>query len=365
MSVAIDNPMIAQTRNACKPLAQPLHCLKKSDTVHGVASRSTQRIRMKNRFVAHAPTRIDFVGGWTDVQPFCDVERGLVVNAAFGVRARAGVCFDAPSQPTSDPFVRAACKRFGLENVTVSLESAAPVGSGLGGSGAVGVALVGALAAAAEKTLTRREIADLAHEIESQDLGVIGGKQDQYAAAYGGFLSLTFLGDEVQVSPFHLKPERVQEIHLHSVVVYTGQSRLSGDIHARVQEAYRAGNPDTLRALATIRKVAREFCSILPTGSIAALGELLNLNWEAQKRLHPSTTNAHVEHLFGIARNAGVYGGKALGAGGGGCLYLLSAERDNHRLVQALTAAGGRVLDAEFDAHGLTVNRLDEHGAGS
>ncbi len=309
--------------------------------------------RMRETVSARAPTRIDFVGGWTDVQPFCNDDEGLVINAAFGVRARVVVRVMGNANQATDPFVRAACKRFDLKNVVVELTSDAPLGSGLGGSGAVGVALVGALAACARKNMSRREIAELAHQIEVEDLGIIGGKQDQYAAAFGGFLALTFLGNTVEIQQLVLDETRVRELQARSVVVYTGQSRVSGDIHARVQEAFRARNPDTLNALAMIRRVARAFRHELQNGSLDALGELLNENWAAQKQLHSSTTNARVDEFFRVAGNAGALGGKALGAGGGGCLYFLERTGETPRLQDALRAKGGEILDAPFDLAGF------------
>lgn len=305
--------------------------------------------------MARAPTRVDFVGGWTDVQPFCDAEAGLVINAAVGVYVRVVVSDQASPSLRADKFIESACRRFGLDNVAVELESHAPLGSGLGGSGAVGVALVGALAAYAGQTLTRREVAELAHQIEVEDLRVIGGKQDQYAAAYGGFLALTFLGDTVEIEPLELERERVQQLQARSVVVYTGQSRVSGNIHAHVQDAFLARNPDTLSALSTMRHVARAFRRELESGSLDALGDLLNANWDAQKRLHPSTTNPRIDELFEVARSAGAFGGKALGAGGGGCLYFLTQQGEQAQVGEALAGAGAQVMDAPFDTRGLAV----------
>lgn len=332
-----------------------LQCPEKSDTVTAVEQKPALSTLMKREIIARAPTRLDFVGGWTDVQPFCDLEEGLVVSAAFGVTTQVSVCFSDQLQPMASGFVAAACKRFDVENVRVDLHSESPIGAGLGGSGAVGVALVGALAALTERNMTRREIADLAHEIEVQDLGISGGKQDQYAAAFGGFLALSFLGDGVQVKRLDLSPDRITELEARSVVVYSGQSRMSGDIHGKVQEAYHAGNADALHALATIRSVAREFCETLQTGAIDVLGELLNANWEAQKRLHSATTNERVDMFFDAARKAGALGGKALGAGGGGCLYFLARQGERKRLTNAMTAAGGHVLEAGFDLLGLRI----------
>lgn len=311
---------------------------------------------MKN-IIANAPTRIDFVGGWTDVQPFCDEEVGLVINAAFGVRTRVVVRETENAREHADDFIRSTLNRFGVKNVVVELTSDAPLGAGLGGSGAVGVALVSALDAYVGKNLSRREIAELAHHIEVEDLKIIGGKQDQYAAALGGFLALTFLGSTVEWEQIQLTETRARALQARSVVVYTGQSRVSGDIHARVQDAFRARNAETLNALATIRRVARAFRRELEDGSLDALGDLLNANWDAQKRLHPSTTNARVDEFFRAALDAGALGGKALGAGGGGCLFFLARNGETERVREVLRKMGGEILDAEFDLEGLRVGQ--------
>ncbi len=309
---------------------------------------------MPQSVTALAPTRLDFCGGWTDVQPFCDTVPGLVVNAAFSVYARVRVR-PANGVYHHNEFVQAVCRRLELTDVAVELESDAPIGSGLGGSGAVGVALVGALAAFAGKTLTHREIAELAHHIEVEDLGIIGGKQDQFAAAYGGFLALRFLGDTVETQPLSISPQRLSELTAHSVVVYTGQSRVSGSIHAHVQAAYRERNPHTLAALAAIRRISAEFCAALADGPLETLGNLLNENWKSQKLLHSSITNERVEAFFQTALASGAIGGKALGAGGGGCLYFLAEDGQSARLKSALSALGGEILAAGFDMQGLSV----------
>ena len=206
------------------------------------------------------------------------------------------------AQEQVDPFIRSACKRFDVENVAIQLASDAPIGSGLGGSGAVGVALVGALATHRGKSMSPRELAELAHRIEVEDLGIIGGKQDQYAAAYGGFLALTFQGEEVEIEQLALGSRRVAQLEKRSIIVYIGQSRVSEIFTRDVREAYQQRNPSTLAALAMIRRVAREFRSALQAGPLDDLGELLNENWDAQKHLHPSTTNEVVDGFFETAK---------------------------------------------------------------
>jgi len=302
---------------------------------------------------AGAPTRIDFVGGWTDVQPFCDEEPGLVVSAAYARFTRVTVRPSERPSGSSSEFVHAVRRRFNQEQVEIELTSEAPLGAGLGGSGAAGVALVAALAAYSGQALERSQIAELAHRIELEDLGVLGGKQDQYAAAYGGFLAMTFAGNAVQVEPIPLPESRVRELEAHSIVAFTGHARVSGDVHAKVQDAYRRRVPATLNALQTIRRTAWEFRAQLADGSLETLGALLDANWNAQKELHPATTNENIEILFESARRAGAAGGKALGAGGGGCLYFLAQSGAREEVERALAAGGAEILPVRFDLHGV------------
>jgi D-glycero-alpha-D-manno-heptose-7-phosphate kinase len=216
---------------------------------------------------------------------------------------------------------------------------------------------VGALAAYAGVELTGREIAELAHRIEVEDLNILGGRQDQYAAAFGGFHALTFKQDAVEIETLDIAADWAAELEARSVVVYTGQSRLSGEIHAHVREAFLERKPETLAALAAIRGAAREFYAAVKRGALDELGALLSANWQAQKRLHPTTTNERVERFFDAAGRAGAAGGKALGAGGGGCLYFLAGEGRAQELQRALREAGGVILTAPFDFEGLRVTR--------
>jgi len=308
--------------------------------------------------VCRAPTRIDFVGGWTDVQPFCDDDEGMVINAAVNIHARVRIQRSTSPRAPTDPFIRAAARRLELQGATVELDTAAPIGSGLGGSGAVGVALVSGVSEFAGIALTRREIAEIAHAIEVEDLNVIGGRQDQYAAAFGGFLAMTFKGDGVEVAPIILPPARVAQLQASSVLVYSGMAHLSGDVHSHVQDAFRSRVPATLEALATIRRVARNFQNHLPEGSLEELGALLSENWQAQKRLHPATTTETVDRLFRIAQEHRALGGKALGAGGGGCLYFLAPEGETKRLADALAAQGATRMPFSFDMGGVYTERI-------
>jgi D-glycero-alpha-D-manno-heptose-7-phosphate kinase len=332
---------------------------------------------------SRAPARIDFVGGWTDVQPFCDDEPGLVVNAALTHSMRVEVSvskdrfieiesldyhqtikaesYDALQYDGKLDLIKAALRRLRpSESVAIRVSGDLPPGSGLGGSGATGVALVGALAAWSHKHLEPVDIARLAHQLEVEELSILGGTQDQYAATFGGFLALTFDGAAITVRQLAPDPAFIRELEQRSVLVFTGHSRLSGDIHQHVQTEYARGEPATVQALTQLRAVARDFLAHVEQNSLDGLGELLSANWEAQKKLHHSVTNAEMEELFQVAHRNGAQGGKALGAGGGGCLYFFTVPGQASRLASKLQDCGAQPMDVRFDLVGLTVVPLAE-----
>jgi len=241
------------------------------------------------------------------------------------------------------------------ESFLITTRSDAPPGSGLGTSAAMGVALIGALTRLVGRPLLGHEIAELASEIEREELGILGGKQDQYASALGAVQFMEFYGEGVRAAPLRLAPATEFALQKHLVLCYTEQSRLSGDIHQRVTDAFRKGEPGTTGAIANLKRIAREMKDALLLGDLDAFAALMSANWESQKRLHPSVTNGRIEELFAIAAKAGAAGGKACGAGGGGCLVFIAQPDREHILRQALKEAGARVIDFVLDHHGLQV----------
>ncbi|HEX6051267.1 MAG TPA: hypothetical protein VFZ21_18430, partial [Gemmatimonadaceae bacterium] len=184
---------------------------------------------------ARAPTRIDFGGGWTDVPPYSDEEGGFVCNLAIKryatVRIRAtgdqGSGVDT-RRAADSALAEAAVRRAGIDGISVEIASDFPIGAGLGGSSAAGVAVNGALAAWRGHPLDRTALAERSRAIEVEDLGVPGGRQDHYAAAYGGALALAF-GNGTRVRRLPLSPDLKAALERRCIVVYTGQSRISGD----------------------------------------------------------------------------------------------------------------------------------------
>ncbi|WP_026369914.1 hypothetical protein [Kallotenue papyrolyticum] len=332
---------------------------------------------------SRAPVRIDLAGGWTDVPPFAEREGGAVVNltinrytyASLHPRSDGAVRLRSADYNTyveaetvrrleydgTLDLVKAALKRLqiegGLELIT---RADAPPGSGLGTSAALGVAVIGALNALQAERLSAHEVAALANRLEVEELGIAGGKQDQLAAALGGINYLEF-GDHPPISsPLPVSAGVINELEKRLVLCYSGVSRLSGDIIQRVQQAYLQNEPRTCAALRTMRELARQVKSCLLAGELEALAPLLRDNWACQQALHPSVTNADVARLFAVAEANGALGGKACGAGGGGCLVFF-CEADRERDVrEALRAAGGQIIDFNIDRFGLQTWRVDE-----
>ncbi len=325
---------------------------------------------------SRAPIRLDLAGGWTDVPPFSAEMGGAVLNAAINRYAYASVSphesphihiisadFDRELTIASADqiayngdldLIKAAIKRLGVRcGMTLFVRCQAPPGSGTGSSAAIGVALVGLLSNLQGQDLPRDEMAELAHRLETEELSIAGGRQDQYAAAYGGINFIEFHDPAAHVSRLELPPEVVNELEKHLVLCYTGKSRVSGDIISRVMGAYRARVSATVNALHRLAGIAREMRAALLGGDLRDFGAMLLENWEQQKQLDPSVSNPDTDALFEAALANGASGGKALGAGGGGCLLFYTRPDQEHRLRGMLEARGVPVLDFNFDFHGL------------
>ncbi len=332
---------------------------------------------------SRAPVRIDLAGGWTDVPPFSEREGGAVVNIAINrytyvslqERPRGGVRlrsfdYDAIVEAASAAALRydgtldlpkAALKRLRIEEgVALAMRSDAPPGSGLGTSAAMAVALAGAIDAFRGWDLDGYELAAAATEIEIDELGIAGGKQDQLAAALGGANFLEFGAHAPCATPLALSSGVINELEKRLVLCYSGDSRLSGDIIQRVQGAYVAGEAATCGALRSMRDLAMSLRDALIGGAVDELGPILQANWRGQRALHPSVTTEHVDSLFMVAEAHGALGGKACGAGGGGCLVFVAAPDEERTLRTALATAGAQIIDFNIDRTGLQTWQVDE-----
>jgi len=236
----------------------------------------------------------------------------------------------------------------------VSYESRIPAGSGLGTSATLNVVWL-SLARREAVTLVeeKMKIAALAYDIE-KILGIIGGKQDQYASAVGG-INLFEFGQEVRRVPVEMTDDQIEQFQRQLVLCYTGKPRLSSNIHKNVWENFRAGQEETVRALFTLRDSAYQAKDYLEAGQFEQFGQLLTLQFETAKQLDASTSNEQIEELFELARPR-IIGGKPCGAGGGGCiLFMAKSQQDARALEEELNKKQLATIDLQFDFEGLCV----------
>lgn len=313
---------------------------------------------MTRTLIARAPTRIDLGGGWTDVPPYTTEQGGVVCNVAITRYATAtlsaGDALDtAPTASDTPPLVAAALRRAGSPRVLVRLAADYPVGAGLGGSSAAGVALAGALAAWNGEDVSRGDLAERSRSTEVEELGVAGGCQDHYAAAFGGALELR-IGERTAASPIALDEATRTAIARRWLLVYTGESRISAATIAAVLDGYRARERRIVGALAHMKGLAQRMATALASGDLDDVAHLVAEHWVHQRALHPTITTARIDAIMDEAERAGSLGGKALGASGGGCVVLMCPEGGEARIREAV-APLGELLDFEVDIAGFSI----------
>lgn len=334
---------------------------------------------------ARAPVRVDFAGGWTDVAAFADREGGVVVNAALALYVHAEAAlgrrktiflqaedleqhatFMTPAELRYDGALDLHKAALNMLPVTGGIElltrADVPKGSGLGASGALDVALLAALARAREEDYDAVELAEMAYLLETGELGLAGGRQDQYAAALGGCHEFHFSADGVEVRPIPMSREQVLELAGTLVVAYTGESHFSAQTHRRVWTAFAEDRPPVTDALRAIREVARAAAVALRAGDWRELGRLVDENWREQQRLDATIATPGVRRIEEVLRSAGAWGVKATGAGAGGCLLAVVPAARREAVAAAAEAAGATVLPSRIDADGVGVTEEVDAG---
>ena len=321
--------------------------------------------------------RIDLAGGWTDVAPYAGAHGGAVVNVAITLYAHALVrtggnevlvrALDLGASVTARRasdlradgelgLLKAAARRHGpAGNFELTTRSDAPPGSGLGGSGAMGVALVAALLALKGDRRMPALIAAEAFATETEEAGVIGGKQDQYAAALGDVQFLAFGDPEVAATRIVMPEDARHELEHHLVLCYTGASRFSSATHEKVWAGYARGEKAIVKALDGLRVCGLDMKAALERGDLGQVGSVLAENWRLQQQLAEGMQTDAMRRLEEVAKSAGADGAKACGAGAGGCVVFLARPGREFELAEALHAAGGTILRFAFDQSGVAV----------
>ena len=331
---------------------------------------------------AKAPLRVSFAGGGTDVAPFPEREGGLVLSATinryaygtlaprddqetglesvdFGLKLNYGendeILFDGRLD-----LAKAAIRRLGRGGYDLFLHSSAPPGSGLGSSSAVMVTLIGLLKEFHGHDYTDYEIAKLAVDLERNELGIKGGLQDQYAAAFGGFNFIEFDADRVIVNPLRISEDVIHELEHNMLLCYTGITRASGQIIEDQTGRWTGGDERALAGLRANKELAVEMKNALLERRVYDFGDLLGHAWEEKKKMSPKITNDFIDTAYEEARKQGALGGKVTGAGGGGYILLCCPFERKHHVANALTSMGVEVSEIQFTSHGLTTWSIQE-----
>ena len=327
---------------------------------------------------ARAPVRVDFAGGWTDVAAFAAREGGVVVNASvslyvdveLGLGRRRTIFLRAEDLEQHLTLTAASAITY---DGTLDLHKAAlnmmpvpggvelisrthvPRGSGLGASGALDVALLAALAHAREEPCDPVELAEMGFLLETAELDLLGGRQDQYAAALGGCHEFHFSAGGVDVRPVALTDEQADELGRALVVAFTGESHFSSRTHERVWTAFAEGQPDVTAALRAMRDVAVDAAGALRQGDWRRLATCVDANWQEQRRLDATIATAQTDRIESAMREAGAWGVKATGAGAGGCLLAVVPPDAAAGVRAAAEASGAVVLPCAVERQGVRV----------
>ncbi|MCB0733139.1 MAG: dehydrogenase [Flavobacteriales bacterium] len=338
---------------------------------------------------SRAPLRMGLAGGGTDVSPYADLFGGSILNATINLYASASIrprtdgkihleafdrkesvqydaVYNLPIDGTLDLLkgvYNRIVKDFTHEPLSFELCTSvdAPAGSGLGSSSTLVVAIIGAFAEWLKLPLGEYDIAHLAYQIERVDLKLAGGRQDQYAATFGGFNFMEFYKEEkVIVNPLRIRKKIATELQNNIVLFYTGTSRESAEIIKKQSSAIQKSSEEALQATHRVKEQSTMMKEALLRGELDRIGEILHFGWEHKKRMASGISNSRIEELYDAARAAGATGGKISGAGGGGFMFFYCPNNTRFKVIEAISQFDGRVKNYEFAMTGLYSYTIGE-----
>jgi D-glycero-alpha-D-manno-heptose-7-phosphate kinase len=242
-----------------------------------------------------------------------------------------------------------------LEGVDVFLASQIPPGTGLGGSGAVAVSMITALAAWHGRAMTHQEIAEMACDISINKLRLPSGKQDEFGSAMGGLNYISFTAHGTTVVPVNIAPSALVTLQRRIMLFYTGKSRDSEKILRNQSDASREHNPATLARMHRIKGLGQDMLTALEAGKLDDFADLLHQSWLQKRGVTSDVTNDAIDHAYETARDEGALGGKITGAGGGGFLMVYCHEHLQDAVTRSLHALNLRRMDFCFDFDGAQV----------
>ncbi len=331
-----------------------------------------------------APLRLGLAGGGTDVAPYSELYGGAILNATISMYAYATIQprtdgkivlnaidknekYILDSAPALDidgnldlhkGIYNRIVRDFKLNPLSYELTTHvdAPPGSGLGTSSTLVVAILGAFSEWMNLPLGEYDLAHLAFEIERMDLKMAGGKQDQYAATFGGVNFMEFSKeDKVIVNPLRVRDKYLDELAHNLVLYHTETSRLSSAIIEQQTRNVMAGNNKSLEAMHKLKEQALMMKEAILKGEVDKIGEILDFGWRFKKNLADGVSNPFIDEIYETAMSHGATGGKISGAGGGGFIFFYCPGNTRSAVIGSLKKFGGQTKRYEFTTKGLST----------
>ena len=331
-----------------------------------------------------APLRLGLAGGGTDVSPYSDLYGGAILNATISLSAYASIEMlnenkiiiealdrkerqefenntNLPIDGTLD-LLKGVYNRINKEfpfqhkGIRLSTFVDAPAGSGLGTSSTLAVAVLGAFSEMLKLPLGDYDAAHLAYDIERNDLQLAGGRQDQYAATFGGVNFMEFYdNDKVIVNPLRIRSAYLHELENNLLLYFTSTSRESASIIKEQVKNVNDKNEKSIEAMHQLKEQARMMKESLLKGKLNELGEILDFGFQQKRKMAANISNSNIEELYESAKKAGATGGKISGAGGGGFMIFYCPGNTRHAVKEALLPFGGEVKNYTFTKYGLST----------
>jgi D-glycero-alpha-D-manno-heptose-7-phosphate kinase len=329
-----------------------------------------------------APLRIGLAGGGTDVSPYSDMYGGAILNATISLYAHATIepldeekiileAIDRGESETYDwadtlpvnkklDLLKGVYNRIQKDHgiprkgFRLSTYVDAPAGSGLGTSSTLVVAIIGAFTEMLRLPLGEYDMAHYAYDIERNDLALAGGKQDQYAATFGGVNYMEFFADDkVIVNPLRVKQRHLFELENNLLLYYTSTSRESAEIIRKQSKNVTDKKENSIEAMHQLKQQAQMMKEALLMGKLDQVGEVLNFGFLQKKQMAEGISNPQLEEIYETAMKAGATGGKISGAGGGGFMIFYCPVNTKYNVSRSLEKFGGVSRHYQFVEHGL------------
>ncbi|MCX8480332.1 MAG: dehydrogenase [Sediminibacterium sp.] len=330
-----------------------------------------------------APLRIGLAGGGTDVSPYCDQFGGAILNATISLFAHTSIevlnepiiiveALDRNEKETFEWNLQLPLngtldllkgvynqiqQDYGIKKTGLQISTFvdAPAGSGLGTSSTLMVSIIGAFVEFLNLPLGEYDIAQYAYQIERNYLQLAGGKQDQYAATFGGFNFMEFYKDNVIINPLRIKSEYIHELENNLILFFTATSRESATIIKEQVKNVQQNNSKSIEAMHLLKEQATLMKEALLKGKIHQIGEILNIGFINKKNMAQNISNNWLDEIYETALKAGATGGKISGAGGGGFMIFYCPNNTKYNVINNLQIYNGEIKKYNFTKYGLTT----------